>query len=50
MLNGEVVDTFTYDGTDTGSFTGTVVPEPMTIGMLGIGSLILILIRRTRLA
>lgn len=48
LLNGNAVDTFTYDG--NGTFTGSVVPEPATIGMLGLGAMLGWIIRKFKTA
>jgi len=37
-----------YDGTDTTVWVNQTIPEPATVGMLGLGALIMMLIRRMR--
>ena len=50
MLNGDdVTSDFTWDGAGTGSFSGTVVPEPGTYALLaGCFALASVMIRRSR--
>jgi len=47
LLGGEAVDTFTYDA--NGTFTGSVIPEPTTIGLFGFCALAGLVVRRFRI-
>ena len=47
-LNGDAVDTFSYDA--NGTFNGSVIPEPTTIGMLGLGAVLGWIIRKVQTA
>ena len=48
LLDGEEVTTFVYD--ENGTFNGSVIPEPATIGMLGLGGLAVMLLRKLRIS